>query len=125
MTTTLLKRTPWGMPQDIEEIGNDIRFYSTASHGGYKVPSKLNKEIPEAFRAKDGWYEEDCAWAIVWVFLSCYFTEFKPETFIQADTTLKRWYAHEWQDYHGLTRQYSPNCVDCNHESKRYCHDKG
>jgi hypothetical protein len=113
----IYKDTPWGKPQDHEIVSDKgIVWYSTASHGGYKVDKTLNMEIPEVFRCNDGWYEEDCEWSIVWVFLSCHFNpgQFKVETFLQAQTTLMNWYVHEWQEYNGLQKTRSDKCWDCN-----------
>lgn len=52
--------TPWGKADDKDVIADGIVFYSTPSHGGFKVNTKQNQAIPEAFRNADGWYEEDC-----------------------------------------------------------------
>ena len=37
---------------------------STAGHGGIKLNRKRNALVPADARAKGGWYEEDCEWAI-------------------------------------------------------------
>lgn len=102
--TTILKNTPWGKPQDVEFVADGIMFYSTASHGGYKVSSKLNKRIPKIFRdaagvwvnKAPGWYEEDCAYAIVEVFLP---ELFPAEKVLQSINTVKRWYPEQWKAY--------------------------
>ncbi len=59
--------TPWGAPQDIEQIAPGICFVSTASHGGYYLDAIRNACVPLAWRrasfnghAITGWYEEDC-----------------------------------------------------------------
>ena len=113
--------TPWGTAQTSEKACRGINFYSTASHGGYKVSDKLNLEIPEVFRRADGWYEEDCDWSIVWVFLSAHFDKeyFKPETFLQADKTLKQWFPHEWQEYNDQPISRIDTCWDCNKNTCR------
>lgn len=91
-------RTPWGTADGIEEIAPGIVFYSTPSHGGYKVSADLNKRIPEIFRrsamiyAPSGWYEEDCAYAMVHAFLPEYFSD---KEVAAAWNTLKRWYPKE------------------------------
>lgn len=118
----ILKRTPWGAPQSTEIVSDaGIVWYSTASHGGYKVDSKLNREIPEVFRDAQGWYEEDCEWSIVWIFLSAHFNpgQFKAETFMQAQSTLTNWYPHKWQEYNGVAAAKSEHCWDC---QKNTCH---
>jgi hypothetical protein len=95
--------TPWGRSRDTEVIAPGVVFYSTASHGGYHVAAKLNKRIPAIFRAaaevwsgKPGWYEEDCAYAIVHAFLPEFFS---PEEVLKALETIKRWYPTEWAKY--------------------------
>jgi hypothetical protein len=52
-------RTPWGMSRSAKRIGEGMTLYSTASHGGIKVESSLQKSMPEALRVPGGWYEED------------------------------------------------------------------
>lgn len=68
-------QTPWGPAQHSTEYGDGIIKYGTAGHGGIKVPDELNQKIPSALRVKDGWYEEDCDWAIVAVSFPGYFTD--------------------------------------------------
>lgn len=61
--------TPWGKSQGGNLYMPGVTFYHTAGHGGLKVFQKLNREIPAAFRCDDGWYEEDCDFAIPFYFL--------------------------------------------------------
>lgn len=56
--------TPWGKSQNGYKWMEGITQYGCAGHGGTKVIKKLNDLIPAAFRAENGWYEEDCAAAI-------------------------------------------------------------
>jgi hypothetical protein len=65
-------RTPWGSSQSVTDIGAGILCVSTAGHGGYYVPPKLNSLVPITWRdasfnaqARFGWYEEDCDWSMV------------------------------------------------------------
>jgi len=58
------KHSPWGVIQDCEQIADGILAVSTAGHGGIKLDRKRNAQVPELFRTKGGWYEEDCEWAI-------------------------------------------------------------
>lgn len=62
-----ITRTPWGAPQQIEQIGEGVCFVRTAGHGGFFVPPELNRRVPAKWRAisfngqaRNGWYEEDC-----------------------------------------------------------------
>jgi|GEM_PF-3080935 len=60
--------TPWGTADSVHRYPDGVTFVSTPSHGGFKVPPKLNRRIPPPLRNEDGWYEEDCEWAIVALF---------------------------------------------------------
>lgn len=61
--------TPWGKSQGGHSHFPGMVFYHTAGHGGLKVDARLNRQIPLPFRNLDGWYEEDCEYAIpVWWF---------------------------------------------------------
>ena len=60
--------TPWGPPQDIEELAEGVLRVSTASHGGLKLSRERWAEIPAAVR--DAMFtptfaEEDCEELIV------------------------------------------------------------
>lgn len=69
-----------------------MSFYSTPSHGGYRVTGASLERIPEKYRrmfAGPGWFEEDCDWAIVAFFLPELFT---PEEIEAADNTLTNWH---------------------------------
>lgn len=52
--------TPWGAADHCTIFGQHLRFYSTASHGGFRVDSFANDRMPDHLRRDDGWYEEDC-----------------------------------------------------------------
>ena len=60
--------TPWGPPQDIEELAEGVLRVSTASHGGLKLSRERWAEIPAEVR--DAMFtptfaEEDCEEPIV------------------------------------------------------------
>jgi len=80
-------RTPWGMSDFANQIIPGVTFYSTPGHGGFKIEAKLNKQIPDLLRKKNGWYEEDCEWAI-----PAYFLRFDEEHIQEALNTLKSYY---------------------------------
>lgn len=84
--------TPWGESQDREDIAPGIIFYTTASHGGFRLNPEVNAKVPENYRKyaaawshgffdgraeSVGWYEEDCAALTVVVTF--------PEHFPEAD----------------------------------------
>ena len=62
MTGTRM-HTPWGYPQDIEELAEGVWRVSTAGHGGLKLSRERWEELPD--RARDSFLnptfaEEDC-----------------------------------------------------------------
>lgn len=65
--------SPWGKPDFVREIAPGIWSVWTPSHGGYRVSAERLAAMPAALREfqtfnnNDGWYEEDCDWAIVCV----------------------------------------------------------
>lgn len=81
-------QTPWGKSQDKRTITRGINFYTTASHGGYKVSKKMNEQIPRYLRLDDGWYEEDCHWAHVVIAFPQHFSE---DEYKAAYANLKEW----------------------------------
>lgn len=86
--------TPWGMAQRKTEYADGITFYSTSSHGGFKVSAKRFAEMPERIRAvgtfagDPGWFEEDCDWALVAVAFPQYFSGYEH---FQAVKTLENY----------------------------------
>ena len=49
MTGTRM-HTPWGYPQDIEELAEGVWRVSTASHGGLKLSRERWEELPDLVR---------------------------------------------------------------------------
>ncbi len=92
------KMTIWGKPQSCEEYGGGVFFYSTASHGGYKVTRQ--KAMPEALRNETGWYEEDCEWARVALGLPDFFTAYEKKV---AERTLRAYEPNVWEAFYGRT----------------------
>ncbi len=86
--------TPWGPADCRTMITDGLDFYSTPSHGGYRVSGAMLKRIPAAARAatwrklgEQGWYEEDEDWAIV---AFCIPEAFTREEWAAACRTLNR-----------------------------------
>jgi len=96
-----MKNSPWGAVQHEEKIMDGIVLVSTASHGGLKVYHKLNKLIPDDMRRADGWYEEDCDWAIVATVFPMAF----PDDTEAARFSLKHWHWKEYERYYGVELQ--------------------
>ena len=92
--------TPWGKAQLAQEIGPGIIRYSTASHGGYYLYPATNAKVPPVLKQStcgglglQGWYEEDCDWAIVVYTFKDYFNE---EDFATAVKTLEIHHKQAW-----------------------------
>ena len=67
MTATTM-HTPWGCPQDIEELAEGIWRVSTAGHGGLKLSRERWEELPDLVRdtmLNPTFAEEDCEEPIV------------------------------------------------------------
>ena len=62
MTGTKM-HTPWGYPQDIEELAQGVWRVSTAGHGGLKLSRERWEELPDLVRDSfitPTFAEEDC-----------------------------------------------------------------
>jgi hypothetical protein len=73
-TPTVVRNSPWGKAQTVKAIADGIWFVTTPSHGGFYVAPHLRADIaPDLQRYAaawchgfgPGWFEEDCAAAIV------------------------------------------------------------
>ena len=67
MTGTTM-HTPWGPPQDVEELAEGVWRVSTASHGGLKLGLDRWAAIPAAVRdamLNPTFAEEDCEEPII------------------------------------------------------------
>ena len=66
--TRATMHTPWGPPQDIEELAEGVWRVSTASHGGLKLSRERWDSLPAAVRRtlfNPTFAEEDCEEPIV------------------------------------------------------------
>lgn len=70
-------QTPWGVSQGMTVYAEGVEFHSTAGHGGFKLSAKRNGQVHPLLRVMDGWYEEDCAWALVAITFPDLFTRFE------------------------------------------------
>ncbi len=87
-------RSPWGTVDYVSRRAVGITHVGTAGHGGVKLSPERNRDVHEAWRRPDGWYEEDCEWAIVAVtFPECY----SPEHAATAHTTARNWFPDEYE----------------------------
>lgn len=102
-----MTHTPWGSSQSSKKIAVGIMEYTTASHGGIHLSAKKNLLVHEAWRSRDGFYEEDCQWAIV----ACTFPTLFPEHIHQARCTAKNYYPHEYAKVYDVVVQVSESMI--------------
>ncbi|MBV9994962.1 MAG: hypothetical protein JO127_07095 [Caulobacteraceae bacterium] len=73
--------SPWGAIQTVTPLGPDAVAVTTASHGGLCVSSDALARMPAAIRqtgySANGWFEEDCDWALPYLALGL--DTFEPE----------------------------------------------
>lgn len=91
-------QTPWGISQGVTVYAEGIESYSTAMHGGFKLSAKRNGQVHPLLRATDGWYEEDCAWAIVAITFPDLFTCFERRC---AERSVKDSWPEAWEEISG------------------------
>jgi len=72
----------WGPIQTIAQLGRDAVIVTTASHGGLRVSLTALARMPEPLRqtaySRDGWFEEDCDWALPYLALGLHAFEPNP-----------------------------------------------
>lgn len=65
--------SPWGRIDGVCALGPDVAEVITASHGGIRVSLTALARVSEGLRqtalSGDGWFEEDCDWAIPYLVL--------------------------------------------------------
>jgi hypothetical protein len=65
--------SPWGPVQTVSPLGPDVVVVTTASHGGLRLSAAALARLPQAIRqtvhSRDGWFEEDCDWALPYLAL--------------------------------------------------------
>jgi hypothetical protein len=95
--------TPWGIAQSAYYFAKGLISYSTAGHGGFHVSKGLLKRIPDYLQTADaytngaaGWFEEDCASAIVIVCLPEFFPMHWRYNAIQ---TMRHYYPKQWERF--------------------------
>lgn len=92
--------TPWGMSQRTTVYAEGIECHSAAGHGGFKLSAERNREVHPLLRSKCGFYEEDCAWAIVAITFPHLFTAFECRC---AERSIKDWWPDAWETIFGTT----------------------
>ena len=90
--------TPWGESQSVKHIADGIVSVSTASHGGYILSDERNRQMPDCLRIDEGWYEEDCDWALVAVAFPQFFEKKDVEC---ATSTLRNLLPDQYEKHTG------------------------
>lgn len=93
--------SPWGTVEVAIPLGPDAVAVITASHGGIFISAAGLSRIPAPLRttcySREGWFEEDCDWAIPYLALELHHHEEDPafgeRKRLAARQTLLRWYA--------------------------------
>ncbi|WP_442755644.1 DUF7007 domain-containing protein [Methylocystis sp. JAN1] len=92
--------TPWGAADREKFYAEGIVFYSTPSHGGFRLDALRNAKVHPLLREADGYYEEDCAWAKV----AFTFPElFSKDHYDAAVATIKNWCPDAYEEIAGVT----------------------
>jgi len=92
-------QTPWGVSQDATVYAEGVESHTTAGHSGFKLSDERNGRVHPLLRAKDGWYEEDCAWAIVAITFPDLFTGFERRC---AERSIKDSWPDAWETIFGF-----------------------
>ena len=92
-------QTPWGISQGATVYAEGIESHSTAGHGGFKLSAERNGQVHALLRAMDGWYEEDCAWAIVAITFPDLFTGFERRC---AERSINDSWPDAWETMFGV-----------------------
>lgn len=97
-TMRITYSTPWGSSQGATVYADGIVSHTTASHGGFHLSAERNAEVHPLLRSEGGFYEEDCAWAIVAITFPALFTSFERRC---AEKSLKDWWPDAWETVFG------------------------
>lgn len=92
-------QTPWGVSQGATVYTEGVESHSTAGHGGFKLSAERNEHVHPLLRAIDGWYEEDCAWAIVTITFPDLFSSFERRC---AERSVKDSWPDAWETIFGV-----------------------
>jgi len=90
--------TPWGTSQGATIYAKGVTAHSTVGHGGFHLSAERNGEVNPMLFARDGWYEEDCGWAIVAITFPHLFTSFERRC---AERTIKDSWPDAWEAIFG------------------------
>lgn len=96
--------TPWGASQYSESLCRGIVSYGTAGHGGVHLSPTRNMVIPEYMRNANGWYEEDCEWAIAaTIFPEAWVKHYGSEDILKIiKATMLSYYPDFYEKFYGV-----------------------
>jgi hypothetical protein len=97
-TVRIACNTPWGPSQEATLYAQGVVAHTTASHGGFLLSPERNAKVHRLLRSRDGFYEEDSAWAAVAVTFPDLFTSVERRS---AEATLKDWEPDAWEAMSG------------------------
>lgn len=100
-------QTPWGISQGATLYAEGVESHSTAGHGGFKLSAERNRIVHPLLRAEGGWYEEDCAWAIVAITFPDLFTGFERRC---AERSVKDSWPDAWETIFGVVLGPGESC---------------
>ena len=92
-------QTPWGVSQGATVYAEGVESHFTAGHGGFKLSAERNRKVHALLRAEVGWYEEDCAWAIVAITFPDLFTRFERRC---AERSVRDSWPDAWETIFGV-----------------------
>ncbi len=106
--------TPWGASQASESLCRGIVNYITARHGGVHLAPTRNIVIPEYMRNANGWYEEDCEWAIpATIFPEAWVKHYpdSPDILKTIKDTLRNWYPTMYETFYAVTIKHGESRI--------------
>lgn len=93
-TVRITCNTPWGPSQGATLYAEGVVAHTTAGHGGFSLSLERNAKVHPLLRSRDGFYEEDSAWAAVAITFPDLFTSMERRS---AEATLKDWQPDAWE----------------------------
>jgi hypothetical protein len=87
-------RTPWGTADGVTHVAPGIASVFTPGHGGVKLSPERNKEVDPVWRNANGFYEEDCEWAVAAI---THREAYSEEHQKYAHESARRWFPDEYE----------------------------
>jgi hypothetical protein len=95
--------SPWGRIQTVTKVADGFWFVDTAGHGGLKLSRQRQAAMPDYLRCENGWYEEDCDWAIPFVFYARELLPIDAKSCALAVKIFIDWRPDQYERYSGAT----------------------